>query len=71
MNYHKQTNVETVFRMMKIKFGQKLYSKSEVIQVNEILCMALAHNLCVLIQEFNEIDIKINFDNCAKQRVAR
>jgi hypothetical protein len=70
MNYHKQTNVETVFRMMKIKFGQKLYSKSEVIQVNEILCMAFAHNLCVLIQEFNEIEIKIYFDNCEKKRVA-
>ena len=70
-HYHKRSNAESVFSMMKRKFGHKLYSKSEVGQVNEILCKTLAHNICVLIQEYHEIDIKINYDYCAKQRVAR
>ena len=57
--------------MMKRKFGPHLYSKSEVGQVNEILCKALAHNICVLSQEYNEIDIKLDFNKCAKHEVAR
>ena len=63
--------LKTVFSMMKRKFGHHLYSKSEAGQVNEILCKALAHNICVLIQEYNEMDIKLDFNKCAKQRVAR
>jgi transposase len=70
-HYHKRSNAESVFSMIKRKFGHKLYSKSEVGQVNEILCKALAYNICVLIQEYYEMDIKFNFDKCAKQRVAR
>ena len=69
--YHKRSNAESVFSMMKRKFGHKLYSKSEAGQVNEILCKALAHNLCVLIQEYHENDIKLDYNYCAKQRVAR
>jgi len=69
--YHKRSNAESVFSMMKRKFGHKLYSKSEVGQVNEILCKALAHNICVLIQEYFEMDIKLEFNNCAKQVVTR
>jgi len=70
-HYHKRSNAETVFSMMKRKFGHHLYSKSEVGQVNEILCKALAHNICVLIQEYNEIDIKLDFNKCAKHEVTR
>jgi len=70
-HYHKRSNAESVFSMMKRKFGHKLYSKSEVGQVNEILCKALAHNICVLIQEFNEMDIKLDFNNCKKMKVAK
>lgn len=70
-HYHKRSNAETVFSMMKRKFGNHLFSKSEVGQVNEILCRALAHNICVLIQEFHELDIKLDYNKCAKQKVAR
>jgi len=70
-HYHKRSNAETVFSMMKRKFGHHLYSKSEVGQVNEILCKALAHNICVLNQEYNEIDIKLDFNNCRKTKVTR
>jgi transposase len=71
MHYHKRSNAETVFSMIKRKFGNHLYSKSDVGQTNEILCKALAHNICVLIQEYHENSIKLNFNYCAKMVVKR
>jgi len=71
MHYHKRSNAESVFNMMKRKFGTHLYSKSEVGQTNEILCKALAHNICVLIQEYHENDLKRDYNKCAKHKVAR
>lgn len=71
MKYHKRSNAETIFSMMKRKFGNHLYSKSEVGQTNEILCKALAHNICVLIQEYFENFIKIDFNKCAKMQISR
>lgn len=70
-HYHKRSNAETVFSMMKRKLGNHLYSRSEVGQVNEILCKALAHNICVLIQEYFEQDIPIKYNYCAKMKVDR
>lgn len=71
MHYHKRSNAETVFSMIKRKFGNHLYSKSDVGQFNEILCKALAHNICVLIQEYFENCVKLNFNYCAKMEVMR
>jgi transposase len=48
--YHKRSNVETTFHMIKTKFGDRLRSKTRIAQVNEALCKVLAHNLCCLIQ---------------------
>ncbi|HUA08526.1 MAG TPA: transposase [Candidatus Acidoferrales bacterium] len=48
--YHKRSNVETAFSMMKRKFGAFVRSKSAVAQVNELLCKALCHNLCVILE---------------------
>ncbi|MBI2110247.1 transposase [Candidatus Woesearchaeota archaeon] len=70
-HYHKRSNAETVFHMIKRKFGSHLNSKSEIGQINEILCRALAHNICVLIQEMFELQISLNFINCAKLEVIR
>ncbi len=70
-HYHKRSNAESVFNMMKRKFGTHLYSKSEVGQTNEVLCKALAHNICVLIQELHENDLKIDFNYCAIAKVRR
>ena len=68
MHYHKRSNSETVFSMIKRKFGNHLYSKSDVGQTNEILCKALAHNICVLIQEYFENYVKIKFDYLCKSK---
>ncbi len=47
--YHKRSNVETAFSMMKAKFGAFVRSKTANAQRNEVLCKALCHNLCVLL----------------------
>jgi len=48
-HYHKRSNVETTFHMIKSKFGQRLRSKTLTAQINEALCKVLCHNLCVVI----------------------
>ncbi|HJX50698.1 MAG TPA: hypothetical protein VJ438_04505, partial [Candidatus Nanoarchaeia archaeon] len=52
---------ETVFHMIKTKFRDNLRSKTKTAQVNELLCKVLCHNLCVIIQEINELGIRGKF----------
>ena len=47
-HYHKRSNVETAFAMIKRNFGASVNSKSDQGQVNEVLCKVLARNICVL-----------------------
>lgn len=70
-HYHKRSNAESVFSTIKRKFGQRLYSKSEVGQVNEVLCKALAYNICILIQEMFELNINLDYNKCAKLSILR
>lgn len=56
-HYHKRSNVESTFSMMKRKFGDALRSKTDVAMVNETLCKILCHNLVVLIHETHELGI--------------
>jgi transposase len=60
-HYHKRSNVETTFHMIKSKFGQRLRSKTMTAQINEALCKVLCHNLCVVIQSVHELGIETNF----------
>jgi len=60
-HYHKRSNVETTFSMIKAKFGERLRSKTETAQVNEALCKVLCHNLCVVIQSMYELGIEPEF----------
>jgi transposase len=56
-HYHKRSNVESAFSMMKRKFGDGLRSKTDVAMANEALCKILCHNLVVLIHEMCELGI--------------
>jgi len=68
-HYHLRSNVESVFSMMKRKQGTHLKSKNEIAQVNEILCKALVHNICVLIQEIFESGITVDFQALAEDEL--
>ena len=59
--YHKRSNVESTFGMIKAKFGDSLRSKTKTAQINEALCKVLCHNLCCLIQSMFELGIKTDF----------
>lgn len=60
-HYHKRSNVETCFHMIKTKFRDNLRSKTQTAQINELLCKILAHNICVVIQEVNELGLSGKF----------
>lgn len=62
-HYHKRSNIETTFHMIKAKFGQRLRSKTQTAQINEALCKVLCHNLCVVIQSMYELDVTPEFCN--------
>jgi transposase len=68
-HYHKRSNAETVFHMLKSKFGNNLKSKTFTGQINEILLKCLCHNICVLIQEMHEIGLEVNY--CADRSLAQ
>lgn len=60
-HYHKRSNVESTFSMIKSRFGERLRSKTETAQINEALCKVLAHNVCVVIQSIHELNITAPF----------
>ncbi len=59
--YHKRSNVETTFSMIKAKFGADLASKKEEALVNEVLVKVLCHNICVLVQSFYKLGVTSDF----------
>jgi transposase len=62
-HYHKRSNVESTFSMIKAKFRDHVRSKTPVAMVNEVLCKLICHNICVLIQESQELGIEVGFRN--------
>jgi transposase len=60
-HYHKRSNAESTFSMIKARFGERLRSKTERAQVNEALCKVLCHNICVVIQSIHELGLEVEF----------
>lgn len=60
-HYHKRSNVESTFAMIKAKFGDHVRSKTDVAMVNETLCKIICHNICCLIQASHELGIDPTF----------
>jgi transposase len=60
-HYHKRSNVETTFWMIKAKFGERLRSKTETAQTNEALLKVLCHNICCVIQSVHEFGLEVEF----------
>ena len=60
-HYHKRSNVESTFSMIKAKFGASVRSKTATAQMNEVLCKVICHNLCVLVGSIYELGIAPTF----------
>ena len=70
-HYHKRSNIESTFAMIKRKFGDYCRCKSERSQVNEILCKVLTHNIVCLIHEIFELNLEVDFNGIAKNLPAQ
>ena len=62
-HYHKRSNVETVFHMIKSRGGEVLLSKTGSAQVNEVLLRVLCHNICVVNKAMYQLGITGEFDS--------
>jgi len=60
-HYHKRSNVETTFSMIKTKFGTHVRAKSPNAQINEVLLKILCHNICCLIMSMYELNLQMTF----------
>jgi len=59
--YHKRSNVESTFSMIKRKLGDGLRSKSDTAMPKEASYKILCHNVVVLIHEMFEPGIEPRF----------
>lgn len=66
--YSVRANIETCFHMLKQRYGDHLATKNFTANVNEIKVKVLCHNLCCLLTEMSESEIKIDFDACVKNK---
>lgn len=57
-HYHKRSNAESVFAMIKAKFRDHVRSRSNTAMRNEALAKILCHNICVVIQSQCELGIE-------------
>jgi len=65
-HYHKRSNAESGFFMIKERFGSSVRCKKSISQDNEILLKVLCHNICVLVQEIFLNNIDVDFKKCAE-----
>lgn len=60
-HYHKRSNAETTFSMIKRKFESAVKSKTDVAMKNEVLCKVLCHNICCVIEAVYKLGIEVDF----------
>ena len=60
-HYHRRSNVETTFWMVKSKFGGAVRSKLPVAQANEVYAKAICHNLACIVSAIYETGLKPEF----------
>ncbi|MBS3073631.1 hypothetical protein J4465_02455, partial [Candidatus Pacearchaeota archaeon] len=60
-HYHKRSNVESTFSMIKMRLGEFLKSKTYEAQRNELVMKFIVHNICCLVSEIFENDIHVDF----------
>jgi len=57
-HYHKRSNVETTFAMIKQKFSGQLLTKNWQANTNEILGKCICHNICCLIKAYYTLNVE-------------
>ena len=57
-HYHRKSNIESAFSMIKRKFGDSLRGKTDMSMRNEALAKILCHNLCSVISAWYELGIE-------------
>ena len=62
-HYHRRSNVESTFSMVKGKFGTAVRSKNATAQINETLSKILCHNIVVLVQSMYALDVVPEFED--------
>jgi transposase len=60
-HYHKRSNVESTFSMVKAKFRDHVRAKTDTAMVNEALCKFICHNICCVIMAQCELRIAAEF----------
>ena len=60
-HYHRRSNVEATFSMIKRKFGDSIRSRSDAAMINEVLCKILAHNISCVVQSVYEFGVDPSF----------
>ena len=60
-HYHKRSNGETVFHLLKTKFGDSVNAKNEQAQFCEVLLEILCHNVVVVIHELRGVQYRPRF----------
>ncbi len=56
--YHQRSNAESVFSMVKAKFGDSVRSRTETAMRNEVYCKFIAHNTCCVLKSQVELGIE-------------
>ena len=57
-HYHRRSNIESAFSMIKRKFGDSVRAKTDTAMRNKVLCKVLCHNLCCCISAWYELGIE-------------
>jgi transposase len=60
-HYHLRSNAESTFAMIKAKFGERLRSKTDTAQTNEMLLKIVCHNICCVIGSMHELGLEPTF----------
>lgn len=61
-HYHRRSNVETVFHMVKAKFGERLMMRTRTAQFNEVLLKYVCHNISCLAMAFKTLGLDPKFE---------
>jgi transposase len=56
-HYHRRSNVESAFSMIKRKHGDAVRAKTDIAMRNEALAKILCHNICCVISAWHEMGI--------------